>query len=86
LPEATTVKRLALLALLFATSSLVAAPAPMPKLQWKAEPQPKKVILENRLQFDGYLGGQYGALFLAAQLAPPPPQKPAQPPNADPPG
>jgi hypothetical protein len=74
------VKRLALLALLLASSSLVAAAAPMPKPQRKAEPVPKEQAADQ-LHPSADLGG----------VPVPPPAVPVAPiparaPNAEPPG
>jgi hypothetical protein len=83
------VKRLALLTLLLASSSLVAAPAPLPKPQRKAErlapaqqqgaPVPDEGIAE-RIRFVML------AMAAAQPVLPPPGQAPALPKNADPPG
>ena len=84
-------KRLSLLALLLASSSLVAAPAPFAKPQRKPErpatrQHPTFVVerIEEVLVPNFQL---VGLAIGAAQPAPPPPfQAPAQPRNADPPG
>jgi hypothetical protein len=89
-------KRLALLALLLASSSLVAAPAPVPKPQRKPERSPPP----SSCGFAVTAGpGEVEVFKLARRqvvlvgfIAPPPVnapapvQAPAQPPNADPPG
>ena len=77
--------RLSLLALLLASSSLVAAPAPFAKPQRKPE-LPKKTVMLDGLPFLSIGVDVDGIVLLPAQPAPPPPQKPAQPRNADPPG
>jgi len=81
-------RRLALLTLLLASSALVAAPAPLPKPQRKTERaaagQTGARALLADLDFDGAVAVWGGVIF--PNPAPPPPQKPAQPPNADPPG
>ena len=86
-------KRLALLALLLASSSLVAAPAPVPKPQRKEERPPAqqneavvthKVVMNQRGARQLCVRVRAG-VFVAAQV-PQPQQAPAQPPNADPPG
>ena len=84
-------KRLALLTLLLASSSVVAAPAPVPKPQRKAE-RPAAVQTPTVLILDEIDMGfrvlvanvQLNAQPLGAPLLLPP--LPTQPPNADPPG
>jgi hypothetical protein len=80
------VKRLALLALLLASSCVVAAPAPSPKPQRKAEraavQQTSVVILDG---IDEVVIVNVNVQPLGAPLLLPP-MAPAQPPNADPPG
>jgi hypothetical protein len=88
--EGTAVKRLALLALLLASSALVAAPAPLPKPQRKAE-RPAPARKPARLDLDGFdvvvvvnlgvVAQPINAVVIGAAV-----QAPAQPPNADPPG
>jgi hypothetical protein len=88
------VKRLTLLALLLASSSLVAAPAPVPKPQRRAERPPARqdeavliweAAVMNNVNAQQFRGRARVVVFrLVAQ--PPPVQAPAQPPNADPPG
>jgi hypothetical protein len=87
------VKRLALLALLLASSSLVAAPAPIQKPQRKAErpvaQQDKAVITDVavwNLANGQQLRGRGRAVVFFAVRAAQPQQVPAQPKNADPPG
>jgi hypothetical protein len=82
------VKRLVLLALLVASSSLVAAPAPMPKPQRKAE---RPSVVQRVYVIDFADSGAVENLVVIRQALGglqqvPPPQQPAQPPNADPPG
>jgi hypothetical protein len=76
------VRRLALLALLLATSCVVAAPAPLPRPQRKAEPPPKKMLDERNPSEE--LGIEVGAVPLLPALPVAP--IPNQPRNADPPG
>jgi uncharacterized protein (DUF2252 family) len=84
--EGTAVKRLALLALLLASSSVVAAPAPLPKPQRKPERpaarQARVVVIES---LDVVVVVNLNVQPLGAPLLLPP-LEPAQPPNADPPG
>jgi hypothetical protein len=86
-------KRLALLALLLASSSLVAAPAPVPKPQRKAERPPARqdeavliweAAVMNNVNAQQFRGRARAVVFRL--VAPPQVQAPAQPPNADPPG
>jgi hypothetical protein len=82
------VKRLALVALLLASPSLVAAPAPMPKPQRKAERpaagQSAALVIESS---DDVVVVNFGGNVPLGAIRPaPPPPAPAQPPNADPPG
>jgi hypothetical protein len=86
------VKRLTLLALLLASSSALAAPAPVPKPQRKAEHPPARqdepvitdVAVWNLANGQQLRGRARVVVFRL--VAPPQPQAPAQPPNADPPG
>jgi hypothetical protein len=88
LPEVSDVKRLALLALLLASSSLVAAPAPLQKTHRKAERlAARQDAAGDRAEVEvvvvnlGFVG-QIGANVVIGAA----PQAPAQPRNADPPG
>jgi hypothetical protein len=85
------VKRLALVALLLASSSLVAAPAPVPKPQRKPE-RPAVVqapalpdaegVVEVAVVNLGVVAQPINAVVVIGAAV----QAPAQPPNADPPG
>jgi hypothetical protein len=86
------VKRLALLALLLASSSLVAAPAPPPKPQRKAE---RPVAVQTSAAVVLNTGDEIDVANVALLWAKLPERlrrqlqqqlQPAQPPNADPPG
>lgn len=80
-------KRLALLALLLAAPSIVAAPAPVPKPQRKAE-RPA-VMIRKVIYFVEEVRGVPLPPVMVWNVVPnplPPVQAPAQPPNADPPG
>jgi hypothetical protein len=77
------VKRLTSLALLLASSSLMAAPAPVPKPQRKAEPQPvvvRKVVYVYEVA-PVVPRRQFARWVVIVHPAPH-----TQPPNADPPG
>src|SRR5262249_58318785 len=85
--EGWNVKRLALLALLLAAPSIVAAPAPVPKPQRKAE-RPA-VMIRKVIYFVEEVRGVPLPPVMVWNVVPnplPPVQAPAQPPNADPPG
>jgi hypothetical protein len=87
------VKRLALPALLLASSSLVAAPAPFEKPRGKAErpaPARKAAVsdldgLDEAVIANAGFAGQFLGAVAGAALARPA-QAPAQSPSADPPG
>jgi hypothetical protein len=83
--EGLDVKRLALLAMLLASSPLVAAPAPLPKPQRKAG---RPAVQHSVTYFNDFDRWVVNAQQLgAAQWAPLfPPAMPAQRKNADPPG
>jgi hypothetical protein len=77
------VKRLALLALLLASSPLVAAPAPLPKPQRKAE-RPAPVVRKVVYVYEAAAVVPRRQPVRWVVIVHPAP--PAQPPNADPPG
>ena len=81
-------KRIALLALLLASSSVVAAPAPIQKAKRKAErpavqapARPDAEGVEVVVVNLGVVAQPINAVVIGAAV-----QAPAQPPNADPPG
>jgi hypothetical protein len=86
------VKRLTLLTLLLASSSAVAAPAPLSKPQRKAERPPARqdeaVLVWEAAVLNNVNAQQFRARVVVFRLVaqPAPVQAPAQPPNADPPG
>jgi hypothetical protein len=80
------VKRLALFALLLASSSLVAAPAPVPKPQRKPDrPAAQQPILYVDV-IEEVVVPNFNVVGVAIGAIQPARQAPTQPPNADPPG
>ena len=81
-------KNLALLALLLVSSSLVAAPAPVPKPQRKAERPAARQSVAYVPDFDSHGAGfaRWRVMAQPAAVFKVPAQEPAQPLNADPPG
>jgi hypothetical protein len=80
------VKRLTLLALLLASSSLVGAPSPMPKAQRKVERPAVRPSVVHVPDVDPHMIVNWRVIPQPAAVFKVPAQEAAQPPNADPPG
>jgi hypothetical protein len=86
--EGQAVKRLALLALMLASSSVVAAPAPVPKPQRGPERPAARQGVAHVPDFDPRGAGfaRWRVVAQPAAVFKVPAQEPAQPPDAAPPG